>query len=136
MKVVCPYCRKEARCIDSIFIYKTKSYGYMWFCDCVKDFAYVGCKKGTAVPMGTLANKNLRRWRKVVHITFDSLWNGKNERLMSRDDAYSWLSQKMGISSDRCHIAMFNEDQCWKAYTLSLEKLREELICKSGRDGR
>lgn len=33
---------------------------------------------------------------------------------MLRNEAYAWLSNKMGISVEDCHIAMFNEIQCKK----------------------
>ncbi|MCK9558112.1 MAG: DUF3268 family zinc-finger domain-containing protein [Candidatus Cloacimonetes bacterium] len=106
---LCPYCGKEVVLKDSSIIYG-KSYGMVWICsDWPKCDAYVGCQKGSSKPLGRLANKELRFWKKQAHDTFDKLWKlGK----MSRTDAYTWLSRQLLIPQDKCHIGMFDIDQC------------------------
>jgi hypothetical protein len=112
--VICPYCHQKARLRDSAVIYG-KSYGYQWFCHNCLD-VYVGCHKGGngKLPLGTMANKELRNWRMNTHILFDSLW--KSNR-MSRHEAYEILREVTDTTSLNGHIAMFDIDQCKKLIT-------------------
>jgi len=45
----------------------------------------------------------------VAHAAFDPLW--KSGR-MSRNEAYRRLAIAMGLHQDKCHIGMFDEQQC------------------------
>ena len=82
----------------------------VWICsDWPKCDAYVGCQKGTDRPLGRLANPELRFWKKKAHDTFDKLWKHGE---MNRTNAYAWLSRELAITPDKCHIGMFDVDQC------------------------
>ena len=71
--------------------------------------AYVGCHKGTQVPMGRMANFELRKLRDKAHKIFDPIWkDGK----MSRKEAYRWLMAKLGVTISNCHIAEFDDALC------------------------
>jgi hypothetical protein len=108
-KETCPYCGAEVVCKDSAVIYGT-SYGKVLICSkWPKCDAYVGCQKGTNKPLGRLANPELRFWKKQAHSKFDKLWQHGD---MSRNDAYAWLSRELSIPSSKCHIGMFDVDQC------------------------
>jgi len=108
-RVTCPYCQKDAKLVDSIVIYKTRSYGMIWLCE--PCGAYVGVHKNNVhhAPLGTLANAELRRARNQAHQAFDPLWMGN---LMHRSQAYGWLAWVLGIPKRDAHIAMFDKDQC------------------------
>lgn len=86
-------------------------YGFIYLCRLCD--AYVGVHKKSKSPLGTLANKEDRYWRKKAHIAFDPLWNTGDK--MKRSDAYKWLASQMGLTIDECHIAMFDKDMCQKA---------------------
>ena len=106
MVVICQYCKKPAKFVDSKIIYG-KSYGMIYLCkDCN---AYVGVHKGTSRPLGILANAELREWKKKAHASFDPLWKTK---LMTRREAYEWLAKQMGKSLEKCHIGMFDVSEC------------------------
>ena len=106
MTVFCNYCGKPAEFVDSIIVYGS-SYGMIWFCkDCN---AWVGVHKGTSTPLGTLANAELRAYRRKAHGLFDRIWR---RRWMSRGKAYAWLSEQMGLTREETHIGMFNAEQC------------------------
>ncbi|MCL2220985.1 MAG: DUF3268 family zinc-finger domain-containing protein [Oscillospiraceae bacterium] len=106
--VECPYCGKSARLIDSKEIYG-KSYGMAYICHPCD--AYVGTHMNTNKPLGRLANRELRLWRRKAHDSFDPLW--KTGRFKGRrKSAYKWLSRKMKIPEEKTHIAMFDVDQC------------------------
>lgn len=109
----CPYCNGETYRADSSLVYD-RNYGTKVIvcrnypaCD-----SFVGCHKD-GQPKGSLANKQLREWRKRVHGRFDFLW--KSGR-MSRDEAYSWLSEQMGLPE--AHIGFFTLEQCQQAIQL------------------
>lgn len=106
--VTCPYCDGPAVLVDSAEVYG-RSYGKMWLCRPCK--AYVGVHKGTDKPLGTLANAELREWRKRAHAAFDLLWKS---RRMSRGKAYRKLMQIVGVCHENAHIGMFNIEQCKK----------------------
>lgn len=110
MAVICPYCTKEAKLVDSIIIYG-KSYGMVW--DCRPCDAYVGTHSNSVknVPLGRLANKELRYWKKRAHACFDPLWkSGK----FGRHTAYKIAREIMNMTSKDCHIGKFDIDQCKK----------------------
>ncbi|MBR1567113.1 MAG: DUF3268 family zinc-finger domain-containing protein [Oscillospiraceae bacterium] len=106
--VYCDYCGRRAEYVDSKIIYG-KSYGMIYLCrNCM---AYVGVHKGTSKPLGRLANAELRHWKKLAHAFFDPLW--KFGRFKGRrNDAYGWLSKKMGLPIEKTHIGMFDVQQC------------------------
>ncbi len=118
MKVNCDYCGKPAKLVDSKIIYG-RSYGMVWYCKPCD--AYVGCYKNSEdhKPLGRLANKQLRNWKKIAHKYFDVSWKAGS---MSRSRAYAWLSKKLQVEQDKCHIGMFDVSLCMKVYE----------ICKAG----
>jgi hypothetical protein len=81
---------------------------FFYLCEPCK--AYCGCHPSTNKPLGTLANEKLRKLRSMAHAAFDPKWQDGD---MRRRDAYEWLSDKMQIMYEDCHIGMFNEKQCW-----------------------
>ena len=92
-KMICPYCKKEAKWIDNAEVYG-KRYGKSYMCYYCRDCdAYVGCHNNTESPLGTMANKELREWRMKAHAVIDPLWkNGA----MKRKEVYYRLMKVMG----------------------------------------
>ncbi len=125
--VTCPYCGLPAsfRTGDvvwgnefrDIMVYVCSQYPE---CD-----AYVGVHKGTKMPYGTMANGELRMWRKRAHAAFDPLWS---EGVMKRSNAYHKLAVALKIDHKDVHIGMFNIFQCQKTIQIAKEllKLRSE----------
>ena len=110
--MVCPYCGSHAKVVDSIEVYKVKSFGMLYICEDKKCGAYVGCHGKSLEPMGRLADKALRMWKNHAHECFDKIWQcGK----MSRREAYAWLAGMMEIAPEACHIGMFDVPLCMKA---------------------
>jgi len=112
--VRCPYCLILSKFVNSKVIYGF-SYGMIYYCKSCD--AYVGVHKGTNRPLGTLANSELRNWRKKAHKCFDKFWFDylpEYMRYLYRSRCYSWLSKKMNVPYEQCHIAMFDVDQCKK----------------------
>ena len=89
INITCPACGSRAYLRPASVVYGDKApdpdakyyvCGRYPACDC-----YVAAHRKTMLPMGTLADKALRKKRHDAHVALDSLWkNG----IMSRKEAY------------------------------------------------
>jgi len=118
----CPYCGSHALIVRGSELYN-RSADERLFWRCTPCDAHVGCHaRGSLVeggkhrsisdgttPFGTLANRPLRVARMAAHKAFDVTWK---TGLMSKIDAYKWLARSLGIARAKCHIGMFDVDQC------------------------
>jgi hypothetical protein len=115
----CPYCNDKPKLIDSVEIYGT-SYGMAYYC--APCDALVNCHKGTTKPLGRLANKELRYWKRVAHEHFDPLWKKAIEKGRTKKEArgaaYKWLAKQMNLDIELCHVGMFDIEQCKKVIEL------------------
>ena len=111
--VKCPYCHSLAVKRPTSFIYGNKTHDqnaciYVCtrypICD-----AYVAAHKDTGLPMGTLANGDLRHRRILAHHAFNRLWK---EGYMGKRAAYRWLQVQLCLPESMAHIAMFSEYLC------------------------
>lgn len=117
----CPYCDRQPELVTGAKIYPHRPDLFakkFWLC--APCDAYVGChppagRKGKggvgdgSVPLGRLANAELRRAKQAAHAAFDPLWRSGE---MSRSEAYAWLASALGISGENCHIGMFGVEGC------------------------
>lgn len=85
--------------------------------------SYVGCPERTEKPLGTLANKELRKWRRNAHFVFDRYWQ---EGFIGRKDLYERLAKALGIPVEECHIGMFDVETCKKIIRLCNVKIESE----------
>jgi len=106
--VKCPYCKKRAEYVDSIAVYH-KSYGMIYLCWPCK--AWVGVHKHTDKPLGRIADRKLRLWKRRAHEVFDLLWKTGG---MGRTKAYSYMRKIMSMNKSEAHIGKFDVDQCKK----------------------
>lgn len=107
----CPYCGsttvyRSATGIyinnpDDVMLYVCKNYPA---CD-----AYVQTQKGTAIPLGTMANRELRALRAEAHRKFNKLYL---QNYMSKAEAYAWLSSILGVPKTRAHIGLLGVLGC------------------------
>lgn len=111
MTVTCDYCGMDARLVTGADIYPHRPDLHqlqIWACQ--PCGAWVGChKRSNAVPLGRLADAELRKAKSEAHAAFDPIWKS---RKMSRGVAYNWLSQKLNIPFKDCHIGMFDIETC------------------------
>ncbi|MBQ9658056.1 MAG: hypothetical protein IJV31_04725, partial [Clostridia bacterium] len=92
---ICRYCGNEVVFTSNAEIYG-REYGNGKCYLCRRCRAFVGVHTGTIIPLGTLANDELRNARKQAHNEFDKLWKGPT-RKMTRYNAYSWLAKEMNL---------------------------------------
>ena len=57
--------------------------------------------------------------RVAAHEAFDVLWKGGS---MSRYQAYGWLANKMGLTTDEAHIGRFTAGMCRRLIALVGER--------------
>ena len=92
-----------------------KPYGSGYCYLCTKCGAYVGTHvHRTKQALGILANKDMRLMKMKCHELFDRLWSNQK----SRDKAYGWLADKMGIEKRYCHFGYFDLQQLEQAYEI------------------
>lgn len=106
----CPYCKHPVFVVDSHVVYGT-SYGLVHKCSNELCDAYVGCHKNSDIPLGRMANKQLRKWKILAHNAFDPLW--KTGR-MTRREAYTYMQKIMKMDRKEAHIGKFDVMECRK----------------------
>lgn len=115
MAITCPYCQQPAIQVGGAAIYPHRpDLAAKQFWQCAPCGAYVGCHPAGPgrpgnVPMGRLANAELRRAKSAAHAAFDPLWRQGG---MPRRDAYKWLAQALRMRRQDCHIGMFDVAHC------------------------
>lgn len=70
--------------------------------------AYVGCHNNSKKPLGTLADAELREWRKKVHQKIDPIW--KSGR-MTRKNMYKMLNR---LVNKEFHVGQCDIEMCKK----------------------
>lgn len=114
----CPYCGSHTILRSADGIYRENSRNEMLYvcknyptCD-----AYVRVQKGTTIPLGTVANRELRELRAEAHRQFDKLYL---RGYMSKHDAYQWLGGILGVPATQAHIGQLSVLSCnlviWEA---------------------
>lgn len=119
--VICPYCSVPARLAPGKLVYPhSPAVADKQFWACFPCDAWVGCHPpmnaagrgglgdGT-VPLGRLADAELREWKRRAHKVFDPLWKS---RYMRRHEAYAELARRLNLPREQAHIGHFDIDQC------------------------
>lgn len=110
-KMRCPYCGAPVVLRSADGIYKNNERGMMLYVcsNYPKCDAYVRVHAGTNIPVGTLANQELRSLRRTAHNYFDRLYK---TGIMSKQDAYLWLSDLLQSPLSEAHIGYLGEYYC------------------------
>ncbi|SFG65692.1 zinc-finger-containing protein [Methylobacterium gossipiicola] len=131
---ICPTCGTAARLTDDAEIYPRRpdlADKPIWTCTICED-TYVGCHPGTENPLGFPADAALREARMMLHHSrIDPLWKmadrcglyepederaRKQIRRAARTRVYRFLANRMGLTEETCHTAMFTLEQCREAW--------------------
>jgi hypothetical protein len=114
----CPYCKQEAKWVENKEIYG-RNYGksYMMYY-CKPCDAYIGCDKLTGKAFGTMANKELRGWRRKVHAYIDPLWK---DGLIERNDLYKRIAYLMNRYT--FHVGSSTIEDCKKVLNMNKKAL-------------
>lgn len=127
---ICRYCGSPVVYTSNAEIYG-REYGTGRCYLCRNCGAFVGVHPGTDIPLGTLANEELREYRKEAHFWFDRIWKSPT-RITTRHKAYGWLALKMELPPEKTHIGMFEKEQCIRVVELVKQRFKErgEMIGK------
>ncbi len=112
--VECHYCQSPVSIAKNSAIYG-REYGewpWVYVCESSLCRAYIGMHPFTAIPLGTLANQELRNARKECKPAFNHIWQSG---LMTRTEAYQWLAKQLSIPAGECHFGWFDVDLCQRA---------------------
>ena len=120
--LLCPYCLKETQCMEAGEAGAPRLLPGRRAMVCPDCGSFVYCHPLTSVPLGSVADKELRRLRWETHQVFEMLPRLKLKR--SRYNAYSWLSLQLGLSKDVTHIGLFDEATCRRAIDICTRYIR------------
>lgn len=113
VNIKCPYCGSQALLRPASVVYGTNAIDHATpYYVCARYPAcdsYVAAHRDTRLPMGTLANRDLRCRRIEAHKAFNRLWE---TGLMSKKQAYRWLQAKLGLPEQESHIGKFSSFRC------------------------
>ena len=118
----CPYCGSHSVLRSADGIYRNNDKNTMLYvcsrypvCD-----SYVRVHPGTKIPMGTMANRQLRALRNEAHRSFDQLFK---QSLMGKEDAYHWLAAILAAPLSQAHIGYLGEYYCKQVIEASKQQL-------------
>ena len=113
VNIKCPYCGSRALLRPASVVYGARAAApdapYYVCARYPACDAYVAAHRRTRLPMGTLANAELRRQRIQAHLAFNRLWESG---LMNKKQAYLWLQAKLGLPEEETHIGKFSAYRC------------------------
>ncbi len=108
--------------MSSAELYNGRNYGPMWLCRPCAAWVGVHNNSPRYLPLGRLANAELRAAKQAAHAVFDPLWQRKlipdrrprqkGEKKRARGDGYHWLADQLGIPFEQCHIGLFDVETC------------------------
>lgn len=120
----CIYCKSEVIFTSNVDVYG-KKYGNGKCYKCTNCDAYVGVHSGTNIPLGRLANKELRALKKSAHALFDPQWK---EGKKKRGQAYEDLAKHLGIPKRECHFGWFDKETLEKAISILAKEMMKETV--------
>ena len=124
MKIYCCNCCEEKHCnlVDGNIIYPHRqdlSNLSFYQCPCCKN--YVGCHKGTVIPLGVIPTEEMKKARMIIHSLIDPLWkNGK----IKRGKLYKIMAKRLGIKEYHTGWTE-NIEQCRDVYKVALKISKE-----------
>lgn len=104
--VKCDYCHAPVIFTSNSDIYG-KEFGSGKCYKCTQCDSYVGVHDGTQIPLGPLANKELRDLKIKCHVLFDPVW--QNSKIINKEQAYGKLANLLKIPANECHFGWFDK---------------------------
>jgi DNA-directed RNA polymerase subunit RPC12/RpoP len=129
MKVRCPYCGKDALFIEGFRINPMPPHRKQNFYYCVRCGAWVRCFKGSLLPTGTLARRDLREERRLAARVIKRLIKGS---LLPPTTARARVLIDIFNNNRLTNIWMLDERQCRVVIANGLRRLeRKRLTTRS-----
>lgn len=128
----CTFCKGEVAIVHHNDIFGRACGDWPWVYACQSCDARVGMHPQTNIPLGTLADHELREVRKRAKAPFQLL---HESGLMSRREAYQALADELSIPVNTCHFGWFNLKQCELAEAAAQEIYHRSFARVSGPTG-
>ncbi len=122
--IYCTGCKTEvyARLTDGAEMYPSRGdLAQLKFYVCDTCRAFVGAHAGSDRPLGFLATKEIKVWRKNIHSILDPLWKAKK---IKRNESYQYISRKIGRTFHAAEI--YNVEEGKRIYEI-VKILKEKL---------
>ena len=114
----CSYCAAEVRIASHEEVYGRAYDDWPWLYACTQCDARVGMHPHTDIPLGALADAELREIRKACKAPFEAIYR---DARLSRTQAYQALARRLGIPVEHCHFGWFDAEMCQRAAAESHE---------------
>jgi hypothetical protein len=116
----CPYCGGRVKLVNNREIYSKSVGDWPFAFACQNCDAYCSVHADTDLPMGTLANAELRKLRSTGKQLFTEL---VVKLKAHRATVYATLAVAMNIPKSSCHWGWFTVEQCHQAIKIVNEEL-------------
>ncbi|CAE6862471.1 hypothetical protein R69746_07890 [Paraburkholderia aspalathi] len=129
---VCDYCGTKAalvRADDDTYPYR-EDHGPLWLCASCEAWIGVFARSKHHVPLGRLANSELRNWKARLHDALEPLAAAKVRRdgcnlFEARARGMRWLADEMGLDDKHGNIHQLDVEQCKIAIGII-----EQFVCR------
>lgn len=113
----CPYCSGPVELTHNSEVYGRSIGDWPFVYACVGDCeAHVGVHADTDIPLGTLANKELRIERQKSKQSFHAAMTYKR---LSRAEAYRWLASELNLPLGQTHYGWMDLPTVKRAYLIT-----------------
>lgn len=122
----CPYCGSSVvyRSADGIYHDNSKD-TMLYVCSHYPECdSYVRVHQGTNIPVGSMANHELRTLRRTAHYYFDQLYRSG---YMTKQDAYQWLADLISAPISQAHIGYLGDYYCKQVIEQSRRLLKNKV---------
>lgn len=116
-RLLCSYCGARTELLETSEAVYGRDFGPVYRCP--KGCGWVGVHKNSQkrVPLGRVANRELRKAKQEAHAAFDRLWRTKMQKEGCRQNearraGYQWLAAQLGLDAAVCHIGMMSVEGC------------------------
>ena len=117
--ITCPYCHSPALLRPASVVHGDRTSdpnGKLYVCARYPACdSYVGAHRGSLLPMGTLANKALRRKRMEAHTALQRV---VASGIMTKKQMYRCIQAEFGLPAEEAHIGKFSELRCQQVIDL------------------
>jgi zinc-finger-containing domain len=122
---ICEYCGANAKLTrfgDEPYPYRD-DHGPVWVCTPCQAWIGIFTRSARNVPLGRLANAQLREWKAKLHSALEPMAEAKVRRdggkiFAARAKGYKWLAGHLSIEEQKCSIHLLDIDQCKAAVAI------------------
>lgn len=118
----CRHCGSVVKFIrnEELYGHPRGNWPFAYLCQNPVCGASIGLHKGTDIPLGTLAKRELKAARYTAKQSFLCL---VKEKKLKMNDAYEWLAYHMNKPQTETHFGFFEHEDCQLALKITSQAL-------------